>query len=258
VSVAEKTVVVGSGKGGVGKSTVALNLALALAQAGSRVGLLDADFYGPNIPLMIGLTRYKWTAEWTVARNVTGKDRRLVSPVEKFGLRVMSAGFILAEDQPLLLEGLSVQMLTRQVIDGTDWGVLDYLMVDLPPGNSDIHQKILQLLPGARAVVVVTPQRVAHLDAQKALSMFREAGVEVIGAVENMSAMTCPHCHHEIGVFSDVADPWSVLHHGCIMLGRIPMDPAISALGDAGDPLMVALPESPQANAFRMIAAALG
>ncbi|MFN2462719.1 MAG: P-loop NTPase, partial [Candidatus Dormibacteria bacterium] len=120
--VASRTIVVGSGKGGVGKSTVALNLALALAEDGASVGLLDADFYGPNIPLMIGLTRYKWTENWTVARNVTADNVRRVPPVEKFGIKVMSAGFIIAEDQPLLLEGTAVQMLTRQLVDATDWG----------------------------------------------------------------------------------------------------------------------------------------
>jgi len=165
-SPARFVVAVASGKGGVGKSTVSLNLALALAER----GLLDADMYGPNIPLMVGLTRKTWTGDWTVARQ--GKQIA-IQPVERYGLKIMSAGFLLGEDQPMIFEALTVRMLLTQLAQQVVWGELDYLVIDLPPGTADLQQNLLHDLSLSGGVLVVTPQDVAHLDGKKALQHYR-------------------------------------------------------------------------------------
>src|SRR5579884_672683 len=163
-SPARFTIVVGSGKGGVGKSTISLNLALALAESGVRVGMLDADFYGPNIPLMVGLKRKKWAGDWTMARNRAMGGEPPIPPTERFGLQIMSAGFIIAEDQPLMLDGSTLRFLVKQLVSGVAWGELGYLVVDLPPGTADVQQQLVGLLEISGALLVVTPQDVAHLD----------------------------------------------------------------------------------------------
>lgn len=250
-SPARFVVAVGSGKGGVGKSTVSLNLALALAERGLSVGLLDADMYGPNIPLMVGLTRKTWTGDWTVVRK--GKQIA-IQPVERYGLKIMSAGFLLGEDQPMIFEALTVRMLLTQLVRQVAWGELDYLLIDLPPGTADLQQNLLHDLSLSGVVLVVTPQDVAHLDGKKALQHYRRAGVPILGAIENMSGFLCPHCGQPIDIFARVPLSRAIWAMDVEKLGAVPLDPTISQAGDTGHPLLVAQPASPQATAFRQIA----
>jgi ATP-binding protein involved in chromosome partitioning len=244
-------VAVGSGKGGVGKSTVSLNLALALAERGAAVGILDADIYGPNIPLMVGLTRKDWSGDWTLARK--GKQQT-ISPIERYSLKIMSAGFLLAEDQPMIFEAMTVHLLLTQLLRQVAWGNLDYLIIDLPPGTADLQQNLLSELTPSGAVLVVTPQDVAHLDGKKALQQYRRAGVPVLGAVENMSGFLCPHCGQPIDIFARVRPSRAIWEMGVEKLGAVPLDPTLSQAGDSGRPLLIAQPDAPQAEAFRQIA----
>ena len=250
-SPARFVVAVASGKGGVGKSTVSLNLALALAERGFSVGLLDADLYGPNIPLMVGLTRKTWTGDWTVARQ--GKQIA-IQPVERYGLKIMSAGFLLGEDQPMIFEALTARMLLTQLAQQVVWGALDYLLIDLPPGTADLQQNLLHDLSLSGVVLVVTPQDVAHLDGKKALQHYRRANVPVLGAIENMSGFLCPHCGEPIDIFARVPASRAIWAMDVEKLGAVPLDPTISQSGDTGHPLLIAQPASPQATAFRQIA----
>jgi ATP-binding protein involved in chromosome partitioning len=253
-SPARFTIAVGSGKGGVGKSTVSLNLALALLEQGAAVGLLDADVYGPDIPLMVGLARKKWTGEWTLARNREHHKQSVHAPVERHGLKLVSAGFILAEDQPMVLPAPTVALLIGQLVHQVAWGTLDYLIVDLPPGTADVQQALLRAVTFSGAIVVVTPQDVAHLDGRKAVQMYRRSRIPVLGAVENMSGFRCPHCDHAIEIFSRVPEARSIWAMDIEKLGAVPLDPMVSAAGDTGQPLMVAHPRSAQADAFRQVA----
>ena len=181
-----RVVTIASGKGGVGKSTVSLNLALALAERGHRVGLLDADLYGPDIPLMIGLTRQERLRSWDLWR-ASGPVR--LEPVERFGIRVMSAGFLLGEDQALAFAAPLVQVVLHQLLTRVAWGELDELLVDLPPGTADLQQQLLRLVRPDGVVIVVGPQDVAHLDARKVLDLLRDAQVSVLGGVENFAGL---------------------------------------------------------------------
>ena len=185
-----RTLAVASGKGGVGKSTVSLNLALAFAAEGRKVGLLDADLYGPDLALMVGVTRRQPTNGVTVWR----RDGAMVKPLERFGIQLMSTQFLVAEDQALSWSTPLVELLLHRFATGLDWGDLDVLVVDLPPGTADVQQLVAQRLGLDGALVVVTPQDVAHLDAKKVIAMFGQTGVAVVGAVENMSGLACPHC----------------------------------------------------------------
>ena len=248
-SPARFVIAVASGKGGVGKSTVSLNL--ALAERGLSVGLLDADLYGPNIPLMVGLTRKTWTGDWTVARQ--GKQIA-IQPVERYGLKIMSAGFLLGEDQPMIFEALTVRLLLTQLTQQVAWGDLDYLVIDLPPGTADLQQNLLQDLSLSGVALVVTPQDVAHLDGKKALQHYRRASVPVLGAIENMSGFLCPHCGEPIDIFARVHPSRAIWTMDVEKLGAVPLDPTISQSGDTGHPLLIAQPASPQATAFRQIA----
>jgi ATP-binding protein involved in chromosome partitioning len=243
---ARHVIAVGSGKGGVGKSTVSLNLALAFRAMGQQVGVLDADLHGPNIPLMVGITRHKWTEYWTLARSRPVKLR----PVERHGLKIVSAGFILGEDQPLTVEGLTAQTLIQQLFQGVAWGDLDVLIVDLPPGTADVQQQLLKSARFSGAVVVVTPQYVAHLDARKAVRMYQKAGLRVLGAVENMAGIVCPHCGERVDVFPPVPDQRSIWSMGVERLGSVPLDPDVAAAGDTGRALALLEPGSPQARRF--------
>ncbi len=251
---ARYAIAVGSGKGGVGKSTVALNLALALRERGA-VGLLDADLYGPNIPLMVGVKRSSWTHDWTFARAGGPAAQTVYPAVERFGLRLMSAGFILGEDQAMGLDATAARMLTRQLIRQVAWGDLEYLVVDLPPGTADVQRAVVREMPLSGAIVVVTPQDVAHLDGRKAVQMFRQADVSVLGAVENMAALPCPHCGEVIEVFPPVDPTRAVWTMDVERLGAVPLSPALARAGDSGEPLFVSEPASAQALAFREIAA---
>ncbi|MDQ2744305.1 MAG: Mrp/NBP35 family ATP-binding protein [Chloroflexota bacterium] len=238
----------------MGKSTVSLNLALALRDRGAAVGILDADLYGPNIPLMVGLKRERWAGDWTIAGNRKGREEPRMEPIDCCGLKVMSAGFIIAEDQPLILDGATAYFLVKQMVERVDWGNLDYLVVDLPPGTADVQQSLVKLLPISGAILVVTPQDVAHLDGKKAVKMFQRAQVPLLGVVENMSGLICPHCQEPIEVFSRVPEERSIWSLEVENLGAIPLDPQVSADGDSGRPLLISHPESPQSQAFRVLA----
>ena len=205
-----KVVAVASGKGGVGKSTVSLNLARALAGRGAAVGLLDADIYGPDIPLMLGLKQTRDLRRWDLGRNPRF-GRLELEPLEILGLKVMSVGFLLAEGQAFEMPGMLAELVGRQLIEHVRWGELDYLIVDLPPGTADLQQRLFATVQLAGAVVVVGPQDAAHLDARKLLAMLRDSGVPVLGAVENMRGLRCPHCGELVDVFPVVSDERSIL-----------------------------------------------
>lgn len=244
-----------SGKGGVGKSTVALNLAVALAAQGGRVGLLDADVHAPDIPLMVGLARRTPATQWVLARR-GGLGKTPLEPVERYGVQLMSTGFLFGEDQSVAWTADLVQALLNQLIWSTTWGELDYLLIDLPPGTSDITQAIVRLLPDASAVVVVTPQDVAHLDTRRVLTMLEQARIPVLGAVENMSWLTCPCCRTRIEVFPPVAPQRSIWSAGVNRLASVPLE-APDGAGEETTPVVVARPGSPRAEAFRAAAASV-
>jgi len=231
-----KIVAVASGKGGVGKSTVSLNLARALAARGAAVGLLDADVYGPDIPLMLGLKQTRELRRWDLGRNPRF-GRLELEPVEALGLKVMSVGFLLGEGQALTMPAAMVELVGRQLIQDVRWGDLDYLIVDLPPGTADLQQQLFSNVELAGAIVVVGPQDAAHLDARKVLAMLREAGVAVLGAVENMRGLRCPHCGELVDVFPPVADDRSILRE-LPLLGTVPLDPAFARLNGIPEPFL--------------------
>lgn len=244
---APSVIAVCSGKGGVGKSTIALNLAAALAAAGDRVGLLDADVHAPDIPLMLGLARRTPATGWTLAR-AGGLRRTSLEPVECHGVRLMSTGFIVAEDQPVTWTADLVSVLLNQLLWATVWGELDHLVIDLPPGTSDITQAVLRLLPTAAAVLVVTPQDVAHLDTRRLLVAVRAAGIRVLGGIENMSGLACPCCGTEVEVFRPVRADRSIWSAGVTRLGAIPLEP-----GDAAEPVVLRT-DSSRGRALRDVA----
>ncbi|GIH09136.1 hypothetical protein Rhe02_72030 [Rhizocola hellebori] len=251
---AAEVIAVCSGKGGVGKSTVALNLAAALAQDGARVGLLDADVYAPDIPLMLGLARRATAKHWTLARP-GGLARTPLEPVERHGLRLMSAGFIVGEDQPVSWTADLVGALLNQMLWSTVWGELDFLVLDLPPGTGDITQAILRLIPAARAVLVVTPQDAAHLDTRRVITALNAAKITIAGGVENMSGLICPCCGERIDLFPPVAEHRSIWSAGVTRLGTVPMEPAKD---DAlAEPVVLTRPESVRALALRAAATAI-
>jgi ATP-binding protein involved in chromosome partitioning len=224
-------VAVGSGKGGVGKSTVSLHLALALARRGLAVGLLDADVYGPDIPVMLNLTRHENARGWDFWR---GGDVRHEA-LESHGIRIMSVGFLLGERQALTLGAPLLTAALRQLVHQVEWGRLDILLLDLPPGTADLQQQLIGVVSLDGAVVVVGPQDVAHLDARRFIAFLCDADVPVLGAVENMSGLKCPHCGELIDVFTPVTEARSVWAEGAHLLGRIPLDPALGTLeGNVG------------------------
>jgi len=239
-------VAVASGKGGVGKSTVAVNLAAALAASGARVGLMDADIYGPSIPIMMGLK----TARPTV------RDGKLI-PLERYGLRMMSLGFIAGEDTPVIWRGPLVGKLVQQFLSDVEWGELDYLVVDLPPGTGDAQLTLTQVAPLAGAVIVTTPQDVALEDVSRGVHMFEKVNVPVLGIVENMAYFICPDCGSRHEIFSHGGGAEAARRFEVPFLGEIPIDPAIREGGDHGVPLVVGHPDSPQTEAFRRVAGEL-
>lgn len=243
-------VAVASGKGGVGKSTVSLNLALALAAEGSPTGLLDADLYGPDIPLMVGITRRAPTMGVTIWRNP--KHGRKIEPLERFGIKVMSAQFLVAENQALNWSAPLVELLLRRFTNDIAWGEIDVLLIDLPPGTADIQQQLMRRFPFAGALIVVTPQDAAHLDAKKVLAMFEQSSVPVIGGVENLSGLVCPHCDNVIDVFEPVAPERSIWAAGVDRVIQVPIHPSVA--GPGGRPLLVERPDGREADAFRALA----
>jgi ATP-binding protein involved in chromosome partitioning len=252
-SPARHAIAVASGKGGVGKSTVSLNLAVALSEHGMRVGLLDADLYGPDIPRMIGLARTKDAKHLDLWRADDAKHE----PFERFGIGIMSVGFLVGEGQSISLDAGLVDLLLGQLVQGVEWGDLDYLIVDLPPGTADLQQQLMARLSLAGAVIVVTPQDVAHLDARKVLDLCKRANVRVLGGIENMDGLVCPSCDERIDVFPRVAAGRAIWNHGVERLGSIPLDPAVAAAGDNGTPIVLSDAGSPQAKAFDELATKL-
>jgi ATP-binding protein involved in chromosome partitioning len=246
-------IAIASGKGGVGKSTVSLNLAVALSEQGMRVGLMDADLYGPDIPRMIGLARTKDAKHLDLWRADGAKHE----PFERFGVKIMSIGFLVGEGQSISLMAGLVDLLLGQLVGGVDWGELDYLIVDLPPGTADLQQQLMKRLKLAGAVIVVTPQDVAHLDARKVLDLCKRADVRVLGGIENMDGLVCPSCDERIEVFPRVAEDRSIWNHGVEKLGAIPLDPAVAASGDRGTPIVLSDPGSVQGRAFSDLARSL-
>src|ERR1700691_5676962 len=216
-------VAVASGKGGVGKTTVAVNLALALKRLGAAVGLLDADVYGPNVPLMLG------TEEQPQALS-----EREILPVEACGLKVISMGLLMPGDKPMIWRGPMLHSVILQFLRSVIWGKLDYLIVDLPPGTGDVHLTLIQTVPVTGAVVVTTPSVVALADVRKAIEMFRQVNVEILGVVENMSYLVCPHCHERIDVFGQGEGRRVAEQFGVPLLGEIEIDPRSVFGGDFG------------------------
>jgi ATP-binding protein involved in chromosome partitioning len=238
-----KIVAVGSGKGGVGKTTIAVNLAIALSKLGQRVGLLDADVYGPNVPLMMGSSQQPFV----------GDNNRIV-PNQTHGLKTISIGYISPGDKPMMMRGPMLHQIIRQFLQQVEWGELDYLIVDLPPGTGDVVLSLVQTAPLTGAVIVSTPSDVALQDARKALEMFAEVNVEVLGVVENMSHFICPHCHQEIDIFSKGGAERTAQQFNVPFLGSIELLPAIREGGDRGLPVALAGPKSPQAAEFYAMA----
>ena len=238
-----KIIAVGSGKGGVGKTTVAVNLAIALSRTGHKVGLIDADIYGPNIPLMMGSSK----------QPVVGPDNQIV-PNFTHGVKTISIGYISPGDKPMVMRGPMLHQIIRQFLQQVEWGELDYLIVDLPPGTGDVVISLVQTVPLTGAVVVSTPSDVALQDARKALEMFAQVNVEVLGIVENMSHFTCPHCSEIIDIFSKGGAERTATQFNVPFLGSIELVPAIREGGDRGMPIALAGPESTEAAEFYAIA----
>ncbi|HEY58058.1 MAG TPA: Mrp/NBP35 family ATP-binding protein [Anaerolineae bacterium] len=232
-------IAVGSGKGGVGKSTIAVNLAVALAQAGARVGLIDADIYGPNVPTMLGVDRLP-----------PMREANKIEPAEAYGVKVISIGFMVKPDQPLIWRGPMLHSAIRQFLNDVNWGELDYLVVDLPPGTGDAPLSLTQTLPLSGAVIVTTPQQVSLDDARRALRMFRQLNVPVLGVVENMSYLELPD-GTRVDVFGSGGGEELAREQQVELLGAIPMDPAVREGGDQGKPVVVSHPDSPVAQALR-------
>ena len=221
-------IAVGSGKGGVGKTTLSVNLAVALAKLGYKVGLLDADVYGPNVPLMLGVNAQP---------KMVGENR--IEPLEAFGLKVISVGFLNPGDKPIIWRGPMLHQIVKQFLGLVEWGQLDYLVVDLPPGTGDIALSLVQTVPLTGAIVVSTPSEVSLQDARKAVEMFRQMKVDIVGIVENMSYFVCPHCHHEIDIFSRGGAEKMAQRYEVAFLGNIELDPEVRKSGDGGKPLVL-------------------
>jgi len=236
----QNIVAIGSGKGGVGKTTISVNLAVALAKLGHRVGLLDADIYGPNVPLMMNLGE--------ASPRVAGENR--IEPLMNFGVKVISVGSLNPGDRPLIWRGPMLHSIIRQFLQQVEWGDLDYLVVDLPPGTGDVVISLVQTVPITGAVVVSTPSDVSLQDARKAIEMFRQVKVDILGIVENMSTFICPHCRHEIDVFSKGGAERTAKQFGVPLLGSINLDPTIRKAGDTGAPAVMEGREGEHSRAF--------
>ena len=236
------TIAISSGKGGVGKSTIAVNLAVALAQSGARIGLLDADIYGPNIALMMGLEHMP-----------PPREGKLVPP-EAFGVKVMSMAFLVPPGQPVIWRGPMLHSAIRQFFSDVLWGEVDYMVIDLPPGTGDAQLSLAQSVPLSGGIIVTTPQEVALIDARKGLATFRQLDVPVLGVVENMSAYTDPVTGVRISFFGDGGGERMAKEYDVPFLGSVPLDPQVRVSGDTGRPIVAEWPESPAARALAEIA----
>jgi ATP-binding protein involved in chromosome partitioning len=237
-------IAVASGKGGVGKSTVAANLAIGLARLGVKTGLLDADIYGPSIPMMLGL-------EGTQPRVV---DHRM-EPVERYGIRSMSIGYLVDRHTPMVWRGPMAGKAIEQLMSDVDWEGTEALVFDLPPGTGDVQISISQKIRLTGAIIVTTPQEVALIDAGKGVSMFRKVSVPILGLVENMSCFVCPHCHGQTDIFGSGGGAREAARLEIPLLGQIPIDPQVVLGGDEGSPVLIRNPESPAGQAFLALAA---
>lgn len=236
-------IAIASGKGGVGKSTTAVNLALALQAEGANVGILDADIYGPSIPTMLGVSGFPSSA-----------DGRNMQPKMSYGLQTISIGYLIDDDQPMIWRGPMVTNALQQLLTQTAWKDLDYLLIDLPPGTGDIQLTLAQQIPVSGAVIVTTPQDIALLDAQRGLKMFEKVNVPVLGVVENMSIHICSHCGHEEAIFGSGGGDMMAKKYHVELLGALPLDSAIRQFADCGRPSVVADPDGRPAAIYRAIA----
>jgi ATP-binding protein involved in chromosome partitioning len=236
-------IAVASGKGGVGKSTTAVNLALALASEGAAVGMLDADIYGPSQPMMLG-----------IAGRPESKDGKHLEPMEGHGLQAISIGFLIDVDTPMVWRGPMVTQALEQLLKDTRWRDLDYLVVDLPPGTGDIQLTLAQKVPVTGAIIVTTPQDIALIDARKGLKMFEKVGIPILGVVENMSVHICPKCGHESHIFGSGGAEKMCRDYGTELLGQLPLDEAIRSQADSGKPTVVSDPDGAIAEIYRRIA----
>jgi ATP-binding protein involved in chromosome partitioning len=236
-------IAVASGKGGVGKSTTAVNLALGLAAAGKKVGLMDADIYGPSMPRMMGITGQP-----------VSNDGKNLEPMENYGIKVMSIGFLVEEDTPMIWRGPMVQSALEQMMRDVNWGELDVLVVDMPPGTGDAQLTMAQRVPLTGAVIVSTPQDIALLDARKGLNMFRKVDVPVFGIIENMSYFNCPHCGERSEIFAHGGARAEAERLGCDFLDEVPLDIDIRVTSDGGSPIVVSQPDGEHAKTYRAIA----
>ncbi len=239
------TIAIGSGKGGVGKSTVAVNLAVALAEMGAATGLLDADIYGPSIPVLMGI------------RDQPRSDGQKIIPLEHYKVKLMSLGFLLPEGAPVIWRGPMVAQAVRQLLQDVAWGGLDYLLIDLPPGTGDAQLTLCQTIPLTGAVIVMTPQDVATAIGSKTLNMFRQLKVPILGIIENMSYFVCPHCGESTEIFDRGGGKRASEVLGVPFLGEIPLDPEIRLAGDEGCPLPIRNPASPVTEIYSRVARAL-
>ena len=236
-------IAVGSGKGGVGKSTTSVNLALALAAEGLQVGILDADVYGPSVPMMLGLSG-----------RPDSPDGKTIEPKRAHGIEAMSIGLLVDQDTPMIWRGPMATSALTQLLTETRWGDLDVLVVDLPPGTGDIQLTLAQKIPVAGAVIVTTPQDVATLDARKALKMFEKVNIPVLGLVENMAVHVCTNCGHTEHLFGQGGAQRMSEQYGVPVLGALPLEAGIREHGDGGTPIVIARPESAAAQAYRALA----
>ncbi|MGH2494439.1 MAG: P-loop NTPase [Ktedonobacteraceae bacterium] len=240
-------IVVGSGKGGVGKSTVSVNLAVALARRGYRVGLLDADTYGPSVPMMLGVRKrgesQGWRATLPLAQRGIIAPEQMVQPLLRYGVKVISVGFFIGEEQAVGSMPDVQGMLMRQLLHSVNWGTLDYLLIDLPPGNGEPQATLCRELELDGAILVTTPQDIARIDTAKGAGMFQSAGVPILGLVQNMAGFICPNCGERVDIFP-VSSEASSLLHDMPLLGVVPLDLATARSGDAGQPIVVTMPES--------------
>ena len=234
----KNVIAVGAGKGGVGKTTVAVNLAIALSKLGGRVGIIDADIYGPNVPIMLGLKAQLTT------------DGQKIIPAERYGLQVISMGFLTADDAPIIWRGPMLHGAVQQFFREVRWADLDYLVVDLPPGTGDVALSLSQTVPVAGAIVVTTPQQVALADSRRAIAMYKKLNIPTLGVVENMSYFVCTNCQHEAEIFGHGGGEQMATDLGVPFVGRIPLYQAIREGGDSGMPLVISHPDSPAARAF--------
>jgi ATP-binding protein involved in chromosome partitioning len=240
----DKIIAVASGKGGVGKSTVACNLALGLARLGLKVGVLDADVFGPSMPRLFGLTE----------RPGLAADGQKLKPLQKYGVKVMSIGFLVEEGAAIVWRGPMVMSALTQFLREVDWGELDVLVVDMPPGTGDAQLTMAQSVPLSGAVIVSTPQDLSLIDARRGIAMFKQVAVPLLGVVENMSYFVCPHCGGRTDIFAHGGARREAETHGAPFLGEIPLDVVIRETSDDGAPVVASAPESPQAAAFVALA----